>query len=196
MHISLTCFFNTLYISLYITQPTVSYCYGDTVKRKILNYNKIIQSDEVADNFSCNCDKSSFRYEVHKHFVKGDLNFMEDKDLRRLFWKGLNFRLPQQRNLEKALNSFKIKIIDYIEKIDYIEIYYIEKISKKFKVAEVIFNGWKTKLLERIQLNLSKISTNFVFISTDKSSNNISIVCKKFYLMNIENEQDSSFTLY
>ena len=95
---------------------------------------------------------------------------------------------------------------------------YIGKISKKFKVAEVIFDGWKTKLLEKIQLNLSKISTNadsnkkfvdtklayekleklqenFVFIPTDKSSNNISIVCKKFYLMNIKNELDSSFTL-
>ena len=189
-----------------VSQPIVSYRYGDTIQRKILNYNKVIQSDEIAENISCDCEQSNFKHGYHNHVVTGDLKFIEDHDLRRLLGKGLNFRPPEQRNTDKAFESFTIGIGEYIEKL-----------SKKYKVAKVVFDGWKTKLLEKIKLKLSKISTNagsnkkfidtklaltkleklqenFVFIPTDKSSNNISIVCKKFYLMNIKKELDLSFT--
>ena len=189
-----------------VCKPTVSYRYGDTIQRKILNYNNIIKSDEVPENITCNCVNSIYKDPHHKRVVTGNLNFIEDKDLRNLLGKGLNFRPPKLRNSKKAIESFKVGIEGYIKSL-----------SKKYKVAEVIFDGWKSKLLENIKSKINKISTNacsnkkfvdtkvalqklaklqenFVFIPTDKSSNNISIVCKKFYLMSIKSELDSSFT--
>ena len=70
-----------------VSQPIVSYRYGDTIKRKVLNYNKVIKSEEMAENISCNCENSNFRHAIHKHVVTGDLKFIEDNDLRRLLGK-------------------------------------------------------------------------------------------------------------
>ena len=154
----------------------------------------------------CDCHNSSFVNPYHKHVITGDMNFVQDGDLRKLLNKGLGFRLPETRNSTKAFNSIKAGIQDYIAYL-----------SKKFKVAEIIFNEWRNDILNKVKHKLGNISTNlnsnvsfidtkkafdnldklhdkFVFVPTDKSANNISIVCKKFYLSCIQAELDASFT--
>ena len=94
---------------------------------------------------------------------------------------------------------------------------YVVALSKRFKVGEVVFDGWKNLVIQQVKDRLSNISTNddsngnfintdvafaelkevqknYVFVPTDKSANNISIVCKKFYLSCIQNELDSTFS--
>ena len=86
-------------------QPTVSYRYGDTIQRKILTIcNKIIQSDKVTENISCDCEKVALDMEfINMSLYTRGQNFIEGKDLRRLLGKGLNFKLPKQRNSEKLI---------------------------------------------------------------------------------------------
>ena len=118
--------------------------------------------------------------------------------------KGLSFRLPQPRNAGKALKSFKNGIDEYVKCL-----------SKKFKLPETVFDNWRVHVIQCIKIKLETISNysekfldtekafvelkklqdKFVFIPTDKSGNNVSIVCTNFYLECIQNELVKSFTI-
>ena len=187
-----------------ICKPAISYRYSDKIRGKLLNYNQVLSSDETAENLTCDCHNSHYVNSHHKHIVTGDMNFVKDTNLRKLLNEGLSFRLPQPRNIDKALKSFRMGLDEYVESL-----------SKKFKLPEVVFDNWKIQILQCIKLKLNTISTKtekfldtesafielkklqdkFVLVPTDKSANNISIVCKKFYLSCIQNELEDSFTL-
>ena len=47
--------------------------------------------------------------------------------------------------------------------------------------------------MKRFFIKLKKLQEQYVFVPTDKSANNISIVCKKFYLSCIQDELENTF---
>ena len=49
--------------------------------------------------------------------ITGDMNFVEEPNLRKLLNKGLSFRLPQARDVSKACESLKVGIVDYVNKL-------------------------------------------------------------------------------
>ena len=81
------------------------------------------------DKMVCDCSSNRFMNKHHKHVITGDMNFVEEPNLRKLLNKGLAFRLPQARDPDKACESLKVGILDYINKI-----------SKKFKISPIIFD--------------------------------------------------------
>ena len=135
------------------------------------------------------------------------MNFVENAKLRRVFNKGLNFRVTKHRDPDII-----IKDIEYSLK------QYIENLSKKAKICKEVFSEWYDNILNSVKCNIRNISLSisdnkfvnifndrevksaletlhsaFVCVPTDKSACNISIVCKKFYLESIEKELDSNF---
>src|SRR5215469_2166557 len=60
----------------------------------------------------------------------------------------------------------------------------VEKKVNKLKTIRKFQPSCRTKILERKDVKdyLKNFQKDFVFVPTDKASNNISIVCKKFYI--------------
>ena len=76
-----------------------------TIRNKVFNYKQTIESiklDEEQslndDIYPCNYENSEFRDPDHGHIIIGDLYFIKNQNLRKIFTKSPNFREPQSLN--------------------------------------------------------------------------------------------------
>ena len=90
--------------------PNISYRYTKTIRSQVVNY-KNPDKDAV-----CHCEEYSHTYvdEHHHHVMTGDLNLIENANVRDLIAKGLNFRETQRPDKTKALQSYQGAIDEYI----------------------------------------------------------------------------------
>ena len=114
-----------------------------------------------------------------------------------MFCKGPKYREPQNVNWDHFLKSFQDTLKDCIQKW-----------AKKLKIKIKFFSEWKDKVIQEVSQKIEFISKKkkkrfykkkifstpekklamkilhekFVFVPTDKAANNISIICKKFYI--------------
>ena len=63
-----------------------------------------IDTKEWKNDESCTCNTSKFCDPFHKHIVTGDLNVIENRDLRHLLMKGPNYREPCLINWNKVVS--------------------------------------------------------------------------------------------
>jgi hypothetical protein len=127
--------------------------------------------------------------------VTGDLRFIENKKLRALLSHGPTYRESQNVNWRKFSEDVKIGLNKCVSKW-----------AKREQVDQSLLSEWKTKVFEEVKSKveimkkscskrksttlsspevksvLEKLQKDFVFVQTDKASNNIAIVCKKFYI--------------
>jgi len=189
--------------SLYPVQGslwTASYRYSQTIRSKLLNYSKVVKKEEVPK--SCSCDKSPFKDPIIGHVVTGDLSIVQNRKLRNLMCKGTNFRECEKFLKKDLISSIEKDLDDHISKQ-----------SKKKKLPENTFQLWKLELMSKITSSLDhtqsrktakpilkdpqvikdlrKLHSEYVFTPTDKASNNVSIVCKHFYHMMLQDELQS-----
>ena len=190
--------------------PSVVYNLSSTIRNKILNYKDTVQNINTTDRetfgtglSSCNCASSEFVDQNHGHVVTGNLRIIQNKHLRKLIQKGPNFREPKTINWKRSR-----KMIE-----DGIDI-----CSSKFRmvdsnITEDDMKPWKTEILNKVdskirllrrkikyqKLNpvlkrpevvdyLKHIHDKFVLVPIDKASNNIAIICKRYYVEVILNE--------
>ena len=186
----------------YREPPTVIYTRSPTIGTKIFNYKQTIESIRTGDwkskIFSCKCKDSKFVDSYHKHIVTGDLRIIANVELRNLLSKGPTYREPVIINWNKVLKVFKTGIEECQIKWTQIEnkelktlddwsktvFDAVEKRVNKLKAMRKFQPRHRTKILERkdVQEYLENFQNDFVFVPTDKASNNISIVCKEFYI--------------
>ena len=187
----------------YFRVPTVSYKYERSIRSKILNYRQTNLERLNHKTMTCSCSNNPKYVDSHHgHIATGNLNLIENLELRDIISKGLNHRDQVKPDKKKAYEEIKKGLRDYILKM-----------SKKLKKAEVCFSEWKTMVLENVWTNLDKkksINANnvlskknvidelerlheqYVLVPTDKAANNVTIMCKKFYLSLIDNEINST----
>jgi len=182
--------------------PTVIYTRSPTIGQKIFNYKQTIQSIHTgewkSDLFSCKCKDSKFMDGHHKHIVTGDLRIVENKKLRNLLIKGPTYREPVDINWNRVLKEIKIGILECQTKWTQLE-------NKDFKTLD----EWSNTILNAVNKRIDKLKKvrkfqprnckrildhedvksylinfqkDFVLVPTDKACNNISIVCKAFYI--------------
>ena len=191
--------------------PAITFKLDFPIRNKILNY-KISVSSLVFENVDgkpciqdlpeCNCTESTFCDPAHQHIVTGDLRIIENSKLRKLISKGPNYREPKTLNynkcitfLESALNSSIVALLD------------------KYKLPNGSLDVWKNTILNlaRDRSNILKskktpqrarptlkdpvvieyladLHSRFVLVPIDKASNNVAIICKRFYILKILNE--------
>lgn len=164
--------------------PGVSFKYSDTIRSDVVNYK---HPDGSA---KCECAKyPSYVDPHHKHVVTGDLNLIQNTQLRLLLSKGLNFRECQAPDKQKVIKSLNSGLDSYISKM-----------STKLSLPGSMFTAWKvefvkiaTGMLNKLPLYkfnnvlsqpinksaLRQLQKNFVFSPVDKAACNISIVCKQ-----------------
>src|SRR5207248_2739470 len=110
--------------------------------------------------------------------------------LRNLLLKGPTYREPVDINWNKGIEECqlkwtKIESKDLKSLDDWSKIVFdaVEKRINKLKTIKKFQSRHRKKILEikDVREYLENFQKDFVFVPTDKASNNISIVCKEFY---------------
>ena len=197
-------------------QPQVVMKLESPIRHKIMNYEdtvrsiKHLQDEDISFTinsysnslFPCFCSESTFCDPHHKHIVTGDLRFITNVKLRKLFSKGPNFREKKTINFRKCIQEIEISITTCA--ID---------LAKKYNLENSAFDGWLSIIKEKVASKvrnlkktvkpqqakptlkdeevvryLSELHKNYVIVPIDKASNNIAIICKRFYVMRLLKE--------
>ena len=183
--------------------PSIVYKLSSTIRNKLFNFKDTVNNIDVTDTDTygtklshCECHNSPFVDPDHGHIVTGDLRIITDQHLRKLISKGPNYREPRSINWKKCRET----IDDGLES-------YISNICAKFNVANEDIIPWKDEVLQRIdekitplkrkvkfnKVNpilqrpdvikyLENLHSKFVLVPIDKAANNVSIICKRFYV--------------
>ena len=181
-----------------LSAPTISYHYPRTIRSRVLNYIEAYDDYSDPNTMSCDCSSSTFMDNHFKHVITGDLSLIKDDKLRTLLSKGLNYRDQAPPSTDLAFKAAKKAINDYCSKM-----------SERFKKPIEMFAEWKALILELVkrQLEICKpfpynttlsdenvkheldiLHDKYVLVPTDKAANNVTIVCKKFYISKIHEE--------
>ena len=183
-----------------MNSPIISFKYTQPIKSKITNYRQVIQ--EGTNPTECDCHLHDEQYKVNGHIFTGNLGVIRNQELRTLLGKGLNYRETPSSNKDSVIKSIREGIESYIQQI-----------STATRQHTNAFIPWKTELLHRIKLQLHKLNEfkynnvlaksrnrndlkslqqKWVFTPTDKAANNITVVCKKYYMDILDDEIYSS----
>ena len=182
--------------------PVIVYQYENTVRNRIFNYKEAAEEykEDAEKEITCDCDSSNFKDPHHGHIVTGDLQIVDNIKLRNLFKKGPNYREPKFINWSKTKEFLKEDINMFITKW-----------SGKNGIAESCLQEWKNQIMQSIEKKvirlkkcskyirrksvleecaeeLKELKRKFVLVPVDKASNNIGLVCRKFYLGVIRRE--------
>ena len=195
-----------------------SFKQSKSIRHSICNYrpsileydnNSILNNDNINtsndSNISCNCHLySEFIDNDVGHVITGDVNIVKNKKLRNLFKKGYNYIESTFRNKAEIIKSLNIDVSNYICKI-----------SNKFSINVRFFDEWKDALFRKVSSivnslklsnrrsvtiiksesnDLNKLKEHFIMTGVDKAKNNISFICKKYYLNKIKSELESTST--
>lgn len=172
---------------------------------KVLNYNKTLRElkemsfDEI-ENLDCGCENSDFKDENHGHIITGNLEIVENEELRQLLSYGTKFRETPILNIEKIKESV-IKNIDTL----------IGSLARKHKIRKSSFERWRIELLKIVnnrldekryniqyrkpslgnfhcKQELARLQDQFVITVVDKAAGNYAFTCKKLYLLVLAKE--------
>ena len=183
--------------------PVISFRLGPTIRNKIFNYKETIEDlTWEGETTECDCENSLFSDKKLGHIITGDLRIVENSKLRNLMCKGPNFREKNKINYKKCEEAIKKSIIECAIKM-----------ARKYKISPDDFENWKIKLFqiienktkklkkqkyhpqankilnnEEVKTYLSEMKKKFVLVPIDKASNNIAIVCKKYYIERVLDE--------
>ena len=152
--------------------------------------------------FPGTCSESVYSDPHHGHVVTGDLRIIGNSKLRKLFSKGPNYRENKTINYQKCMSEI-CKSLDECA----------AKMAVKYKLEVKDFDNWKSKVKEKAAekvrklkfsrrpqptkpilkdenalMYLKELQRKYVIVPIDKASNNISVICKRFYVMRLLKE--------
>ena len=196
--------------------PKVVMKLDSPIRNKIMNYDETVRSiqhmtegeismtlnSESKSFFPCSCSESMYSDPHHGHVVTGDLRIIENAKLRKLFSKGPNYRENKTINYHKCMNEI-VKSLDACA----------SNMAAKYKLEVQEFDSWKSKVKEKVTekirklkltrrpqqtkpilkdenalLYLQDLQSKYVIVPIDKAANNISIICKRFYVLRLLKE--------
>ena len=177
--------------------PCVLFTRTNSIRSDILNYRQTIDDIKIHEwkdrPYTCDCHKSEFADPHHKHIVTGDLNVIQNKSLRELLEKGPTYREEQKIDWKAIQNEISKGLTQC--KLDW---------AKKEKVDPAHLDEWKSKTMMKVMTRirelklkptksvkkilkqkaikneLIRLQDKYVFTTTDKASNDISVIYKEF----------------
>ena len=181
--------------------PKIFFSLNNPVSLKLCNYSKFLNSlniekikDVLRNDCYCNIHRK-FVYDQYQHVLTGDMSFVKDSKLRKLFELGTKHRLSKHVKTKETLDDIQYAIDQHIKRV-----------STTNKIPPESFSDWKTKILKLAKDRLYKKASNekpcneirlssdllkelqsihdhFVVVPVDKASSNYSFICKKFYIL-------------
>ena len=107
-------FYNSIIDFNTVATPGITYRYDRSVRGKILNYSQALTENDRSQDLTCNCSNSVYCNPVLGHVVTGDMNFVENAKLRRVFNKGLNFRVTKHRDPDIIIKDIEYSLKQYM----------------------------------------------------------------------------------
>ena len=183
--------------------PSIVYNLSSTIRSKIFNYKETVNDIDINDQLTygtklpnCDCQYSPFVDSDHGHIVTGDLRIIENQHLRKLISKGPNYREPRNINWKKCKEAVEdgtdafantisakcnlryIDIVPWRNKILQMVDAKITYLKRKLKYRKVNPVLQQTDVIDYLKTLHSK----YVLVPIDKAANNVSIICKRFYV--------------
>ena len=183
--------------------PCISYNYTSTIASKLFNYKQTLQCLDI-DNIILNpptCSCSSFNYSPAGHVITGDVNIVENEDLRSLISKGPKFREPRSFNWRQNFISIMNSVEDYARRWVKYEKEELDTLSEWIKSIRRILKSRIRHIRRKVRTiypsvfrkpevinELDRLHEEYVLVPADKACNNIVFVCKAHYYNCILNE--------
>jgi hypothetical protein len=100
--------------------PRISCIYTATIASKLFNYKHTLQSldiDHLTHNPpTCSCSSSPFNYSPAGHVITGDVDIVENEDLKSLIRTGLKFTEPRPFNWRQNFVPIINAVEDYAKR--------------------------------------------------------------------------------
>ena len=100
--------------------PQISYSYTRPIASKIFNYKQSLQDWRFTNHDvhtpSCSCSSSQFLYSPAGHIITGDLNIIQNQQLRDLIPKGPKYREPHSLSWKYNLKIIMDSLEEYARK--------------------------------------------------------------------------------
>ena len=196
--------------------PKVVMKLDSPIRNKIMNYEQTVRSiqhmtegeismtlnSESSSLFPCSCSESEYCDPHHGHVVTGDLRIIKNAKLRKLLSKGPNYRENKTINYSKCLTEIKTALSTCASNM-----------ASKYQLDVKLFDNWKSLVTEKVAEKVRKLKSSrrpqqtkpvlkdedvirylqdlhnrYVFVPIDKAANNISIICKRFYVLRLLKE--------
>jgi hypothetical protein len=183
--------------------PSIIYNLTPTIRSKIFNYRETVNAIDINDQLtygtnlpSCDCHNSPFIDADHGHIMTGDLRIIENQHLRKLISKGPNYREPRSINWNKCKEAVENGTDTYANTLS---------VKHNLRYTDIV--PWRNEVLQKVDAKIASLKRNikyhkvnpilkqsdvieylqdlhskFVMVPIDKAANNVSIICKRFYV--------------
>ena len=174
----------------------IAFSYNKPLKSLICNYNSYSKNLDLIKDEDCHCKQdrySSYLDPFYGHIVTGNLNIVEDDNLRNFMNFGSKYRLDFNYNRNRILKSFEEDIDIFILKLAYKYVWPVEgflewksEICKAFKSKIIFYDNYFNKNKANYKVNclfnsIKDLKNKFIISTVDKASNNFCIMYKVFY---------------
>ena len=148
------------------------------------------------NNLSCNCTTSPFLDRSHGHIITEDIRIAQINKLRKLLRKGPKYREPVFINFSNCKTEIKNSLTNFSSgccnkkrvpvkcSTQWINLV-IEKVFKRIKNLKNEFKFNKLKQIfwdPRVISYLKNSQVQHLKVQYDKATNNIAVICKKYYV--------------
>ena len=162
--------------------------------RTICNHTTVLKAltmDKVAEHIRrpCDCADSPYIYTAHGHVITGDLSIVRDSRLRTLMGYGSKYRIPVEVDLDKVAEQTHSILAQFIKKYKGAYRCNLNAYCEQFRrIIDNRINRYHSATSNflapsKITSIARTLQQNYVIAPADKASNNLVIICKKFYLM-------------
>ena len=145
------------------------------------------------DNCNCNERYKDFVYPPHGHVHTGNLNVVENLELRSIMKFGAKYReqcyikpdtifSSVDNSLDEFIKSFAVRCKTDVKHFKSWKELIMKKVQQK--MTKLKFRKFSPKVLSNtfVKQYIKQLQERFVIGPVDKASNNFAIICKKFYL--------------
>jgi len=138
--------------------------------------------------YNCECKDSPYTYEPHGHVITGDLGIVDDIRLRKLMGYGSKYRIPVEVDFAKVLEQTDSILRQFITKY---KGEYRDALNSYCTRFRDIIDTRITRLTDgtenyviapKIHYMIKNLQRKFIIAPADKASNNLVVICKKYYL--------------
>jgi hypothetical protein len=183
-------------------KPCVTYRYDQPIRNLVCNYNEFNRERRTIqpEKLPCRCkDFPDFVDSHHGHIVTGNTQIVRSQPLRELFKKGIKYRVMVPANANDCISSIRHGLVEYADKI-----------KKRLRKADTVFDSWIDSVVTACQEQIRNCAIKQKFfqheitnllrkdlklfkwfhVSTpvDKAPQNLGFMCKRFYYSQLHRE--------